>query len=327
MIRLKSPAAILSGIVLSLLLLVACGGVADSQPTLAPPPTAANAKAVQPTTPQPTPSLAPTDTATARPPTATATPSPTPSPSSTPAEASYRVVYVAPDDELNVRRQAGVESEIVATLSPAATGLDLAGSGRMSDGSLWVPLALDGSEGWVNSLFLTESVSGEKFCEAEAPGDLLEQFQEAIESEDAESLQDAVDVQRGFHLRVSWWNPEVWLRGSELEEIFSSQEAYDWGVEDGSGRPIEGTFSDVILPLLQEDLLNAEEMGCNEILHGGTAGLVQLPAEYEGINYYSLFRPPGPGDVEMDWGTWVVGIEKWQGSYNIAFLVHFRWEI
>ena len=328
MIRLKSLAILLLGVSLSLLLLVACGGVAGDQPTLSPPPTTNAQEAVQATEPPPTPTLLPTDTAAPPSPTVTPEPSPTPSPSSTPQmEASYRVVYVAPDDELNVRQEAGVESEVMGTLSPQATDLDLAGAGRMNDGSLWVPLPLDGSQGWVNSLFLTESVPAETFCQAEEPQELLEQLQEAIEDEDAESLQGAVDVQRGLHVRTTWWNPEVWLRGSELDALFSSSEEYDWGVEDGSGRPIEGTFSEVILPLLQEDLLGAEEIACNEILHGGTAGLVQLPEEYEGINYYSLHRPPGPGEVEMDWGTWVVGIEKWQDAYSITFLVHVRWEI
>jgi hypothetical protein len=79
--------------------------------------------------------------------------------------------------------------------------------------------------------------------------------------------------------------------------------------------------------MLERDLLPATETGCNEILHGGTAGLVQLPDSFAGINYYSFYRPAGPDEVEMDWGTWVAGVERWQGSYQIAFLVHFAWEI
>ena len=75
------------------------------------------------------------------------------------------------------------------------------------------------------------------------------------------------------------------------------------------------------------DLLEATEIGCNEILHGGTAGLIQLPDGYETINYYSFYRPGSAEYEGMDWGTWVVGVESWQGEFFLSFLVHFAWEI
>jgi hypothetical protein len=98
-------------------------------------------------------------------------------------------------------------------------------------------------------------------------------------------------------------------------------------VADGSGAPIEGAFSKTMLPLIDRNLTPASVSGCDEILHGGTAGLVKLPASYEGVNYYSLYRPAGPDDFELDWGTWVIGIERWQGQYYLSFLVHYEWEI
>jgi hypothetical protein len=39
-----------------------------------------------------------------------------------------------------------------------------------------------------------------------------------------------------------------------------------------------------------------------------------------------MYRP-APADQELDWGTWVVGIERWQERYFVSFLVHFEWEI
>jgi hypothetical protein len=81
------------------------------------------------------------------------------------------------------------------------------------------------------------------------------------------------------------------------------------------------------VPLLDENLLGASETSCGDILHGGTAGLVQLPPSYEGLNYVSFYRPPAPGEIEFDWGSWAVGIERWHGEYRLSFLVHYEWEI
>ena len=136
-----------------------------------------------------------------------------------------------------------------------------------------------------------------------------------------------VEEGRSLRIRRHWWNPEVNLDSDVVPEIFISTESHRWGVADGSGEAIVGTFSVVIDPLLRQNLLGATEIGCGIILHGGTAGFVKLPIAYEGINFYSLYRPAGPDEFELDWGTWVVGIETWQDDYRLAFLVHYEWEI
>ena len=52
----------------------------------------------------------------------------------------------------------------------------------------------------------------------------------------------------------------------------------------------------------------------------------RLPDGYEPINFYSSFWP-GTEGYSMDWGFWVVGVERWQDEYFISYLVHFAWEI
>ena len=91
-------------------------------------------------------------------------------------------------------------------------------------------------------------------------------------------------------------------------------------------RSIVGPFSERILPDLEEDLLPASERACNEILHGSTAGFVQLPEEYEAVNFYSLYRPAPEDGIEFDWGSWVAGVEQVDNRYVVTFLVPFAWE-
>ena len=285
------------------------------------------------------PPSSPTSSATAIPPSATPQP-PTATPlpptatatqvregTSTEGEQTYEVAYVASDDPLNVRAEPDPEAEIVGTLPLQTEGIEVTGAGEQVGDNLWLPIEAGELAGWVNSLYLTETIAADTFCESEEARALVEAFQEAVAVTDEEALAGLINPQRGLRVRVSWWNPEVWLSGQEVDNLLSSDTVYNWGVEDGSGNRIQGSFRDVILPMLERDLLPADEIACNEIVHGGTAGLVQLPEAYEGLNYYAFYRPPGPDQVEMDWGTWVVGVEQWQGEYEVAFLVHFAWEI
>jgi uncharacterized protein YraI len=250
-----------------------------------------------------------------------ATPSPTEGPQ------LHHVAFVAEDDVLNVRSGPGVDFDVVFSLAPDASGIQAVGSGQVVLSSTWIPIVADGQSGWVNGRFLTETIEDEAFCEDDAVPALLEEFGEAVADQNDDLLAQLVHPERGLRVRHTWWNPEVILREAEAETILAGETEHDWGIEDGSGLPIAGTFAEKILPLLKDDLLSATEAACNEILHGGTAGIVRLPDGYQTISLYSFFRPGTEANGGLDWGAWVVGVEKWQGDFYISFLVHFAWEI
>jgi hypothetical protein len=294
---------------------------AESPPAL---PTTSPATAV----PSPiavTPTIAPTSppTATAAAPTATAIP-PTNEPA---AIGNYRVVFVTADDVLNVRSGPGPDFDVVGELPPEAEGVEVQrGSETFTEGSTWVMVNYGAVEGWVNSRFLTEMVETAAFCDDSDALALIEDLGTAIASEDGLLLGSLVHPERGLRLRHDWWNPEVFVEGEAVADLFGSTESYDWGTEDGSGFAINGTFSEVLLPTLQEDFLTATEIGCDEFLSGATTGLVQLPEEYEALHFFSVHRP-AEDESGFDWGTWVVGVDKWQGAYYLSFLIHYDYEI
>ena len=72
--------------------------------------------------------------------------------------------------------------------------------------------------------------------------------------------------------------------------------------------------------------MGAPRLACDEILHGPTAGLVILPDGYEQLHYFSAYRP-APESQEFDWGTWVIGVDRWQGQYYLSYLIHYDYEI
>lgn len=303
-----------------LLTLTACGTIptpaqqasTPQQPTVtATLPTATTAPT---TSPLPTATAAATNTA--------------PAPSEalpTTSEDVYRVAFLAPNDVLNVRTGPGADNDIAGTLPPDAQGITITGKGREVANAVWVPIAAGELEGWVNSRFLTGQVASEDFCGDVAVLAVLDELETAVATQDSALLAQLTHPERGLRLHHDWWNPAVWLSTGEVGTLFESTTSYEWGTADGSGLPISGSFSEVMLPLLEEDLLNAIESACNQLPHGATAGDVRLPNGYAQVNHYGLHRPPA--DIEFDWGTWAVGIELWQGAYHLSYLVHYDYEI
>ena len=305
-------------------------GSPTALPTQTSPPPATTVLATATNTPTPTPippsatppPSTPTLAPTALPPTAT----PVPPEAAAPV---YRVAFVAANDTLNVRRRADADSAVIGQLPPDATGITVAGEGQgVRGGGLWLPVETAVGSGYVNSRFLTEAIGREAFCADPAVNELLTRLQTAIATEDAALLGQLVHPTRGLRLRLNWWNEEVIVREDALADIFRdrARDAVNWGTNEGSGEAIRGTFSDVMLPFLTRDLLGATQWACAELLYGPTAGLITLPEGYEAVHFYSAYRP-APAEQEFDWGTWAVGVERWQGRYYVSYLIHYRYEI
>ena len=45
-------------------------------------------------------------------------------------------------------------------------------------------------------------------------------------------------------------------------------------------------------------------------------------------SHYSVYRPAiDDEDNIFDWGSWVIGIEYWDGTPHLVYFVHYEWEI
>ncbi len=284
------------------------------------------------TKPIPTETTIPAATAvptnTAIPPTAatatqTAVP-PTPSPTATSNNpTTFAVIFVESNDTLNVRSGPGVSFDIVGTLPPDTDDVQIIGTGQLVFGSTWVPVQQGSVSGWVNGRFLTQVVPSQTFCSETAVSQLLDQLKTAVANQDDAIFAQLIHPERGLRVRLLWHEAETRL---DSQHLLNDPTSYSWGTAAGSGEAIIGTPANVLLPKLTADLLNAAELGCNEILRGGTAGFVTLPDEYAPINFYTFYRPGTEEFAELNWGSWAVGIEKWQGHYYLSTLVHYQWE-
>lgn len=164
-------------------------------------------------------------------------------------------------------------------------------------------------------------------CASPEVAALIARLRAALAEEDEAALSALIHPERGLSVRMAWWNPPVTFSGAAAEKLLTDETSYDWGTEDGSGFAITGSFAEVALPPLQQDLVGATEIGCDEILAGATAGLVQLPPEDGGMRFVSLYRPAPPDVIEFDWGSWVVGYAEADGELYLTTLIHYAYEI
>jgi uncharacterized protein YraI len=77
---------------------------------------------------------------------------------------TYWVVYVAPDDVLNIRAGPSVGYPVVARIPPGGRGVRLEGHCRQ-----WCPVSYNGASGWVNPLYLAPEPAVTPFVERQIP--------------------------------------------------------------------------------------------------------------------------------------------------------------
>ena len=239
------------------------------------------------------------------------------------------MVMLGEGDLLNVRAGAGTGNDVLETLGPEVRDLQPTGNVEEVDGITWVEIQREGdATGWVSKAFLTEQVSSQAFCDDERAGKLIDEFIQAVKAQDGDALARLVSPVHGLTIQHNWWNPAVTLDSAEtIRNIFFSTTDFDWGTADGSGLPVVGPFKDAVLPKLR-DVLDADfTQHCNILESGtsagGTTGQLTWPTEYANLNYIALFRA-APASEEMNWRTWVVGIEYVGGVPYLAVLIQYQ---
>jgi hypothetical protein len=276
-------------------------------------------------------SLVPVATATQSPateapaPVSTAPPQPTVQTSS---EYRYAVVWVPSDNPLPVRQPAGITSMAVDQLASDQRGIGVTGKMTQLGSSAWVEIYRpQGSTGWVNGWNLTEDVAPEVFCADPRVADLANRFILALQDRNGAQMAQLTSPRRGLIFRHDWWNPEVQFGLATVSAVFQDPSSLNWGVNRDSEQPIQGPFSEVILPSLDDVFSVAPEMKCNGLGVGSTAQVAEWPSEFANLNFLSFHRPaPQPGNA-LNWRTWALGIEYVEGHPYLALAIQYRGEI
>jgi hypothetical protein len=228
-------------------------------------------------------------------------------------------------ETMKVYTAAGSGSGVAGSLAWDAVDLHSTGNVQTIGTDTWVELNLPGGgTGWLDRNHLTEYVPSADFCVDGRAVSLFETLYEAARTNDGRILAPIVSPVHGLTVTyIHNGNPKLYDPG-QVGMVFGSIEIVDWGLGPGSGLPVQGTFEDLVRPDILAVFASAETH-CNVIKLGGASYSVVWPASWKNINFYSVYKPGSPG-TEMDWMTWLAGVEYVDGLPYLFSLSRFNWE-
>ena len=151
---------------------------------------------------------------------------------------------------------------------------------------------------------------------------LIDSLKKAILTSDGELLSSLVSP-NGMEVRwVRYGNPITYGQ-DQAKFLFETTFEADWGAEPGSGQDKKGSFHDVIVPDLVKIFNQQYTLHCNDIPHGGASYDISWPYKKD---FYSIYFAGTQPNGNLDWHTWVVGIEYVNGKPLIYALMQFFWE-
>ena len=105
--------------------------------------------------------------------------------------------------------------------------------------------------------------------------------------------------------------------------LFDSTDRIDWGAAP-SGLETKGSFNEVIVPALLKVFNKDYILDCDQVQIGGAAYKATWP--YAGINFYSVYFAGSPNSNNLDWRTWLIGMEYVKGQPYLYAIMQFFWE-
>lgn len=152
---------------------------------------------------------------------------------------------------------------------------------------------------------------------------LIDSFKKAVLTADGQLLSSLVSPARGMDVAYYRDGTVITYQPEHAKFLFETTFEVDWGTEPGSGALKRGSFHDVVVPELVRIFNQPYTLYCNELKYGG---VTYEPAwEYQS-EFYSIHFPGTPENGNMDWRTWVIGIEYVSGKPYVYALMQFFWE-
>jgi hypothetical protein len=152
---------------------------------------------------------------------------------------------------------------------------------------------------------------------------MVDSFKTAILNSDGPLLSSLVSPSRGMDVAYFRDGTVITYQPEHAKFLFETTFQVDWGAEPGSGQMKRGSFHEVVVPELVHIFSQPFTLHCNELKHGGATYEMEWP--YEG-EFYSIHFPGTQANGNLDWQTWVMGIEYVGGKPYVYALIQYFWE-
>jgi hypothetical protein len=235
------------------------------------------------------------------------------------------VVFVSKNDVLNIRSAAGVTNPVVGIFGPDANNVFRTGlSATVGNDTWWEVNNPSGGTGWVNAYYLAEWIPPVTFCADVRVKTLLTNLGVAFKNSDGKTLANLASPKHGITFYLVHNNPPVTIPQNQVSTLFTSTTPINWGPAAASGQVVTGTFKDVMASKVVEVVTaTGLQATCNDLSKAGNV-VSPWPAEFATINFYSLYKPGSPG-VDLDWRTFLVGIEFVGGQPYVVSMINYQW--
>jgi len=167
-------------------------------------------------------------------------------------------------------------------------------------------------------------ISPADFCADSQPKVLIDNFKEALQTSNATSFASLISPIHGMDARLYRDGRVVNYDTQHVQFLFDSTYVVDWGAAPGSGLETKGSFHEVVLPALLKVLNKDYMLDCNQVQVGGATYKAAWP--YPGVNFYSVYFPGTPANNNLDWRTWLIGMEYVNGKPYLYAIMQFFWE-
>lgn len=240
------------------------------------------------------------------------------------------VVFVPEQQSVAVHTRPDANAEVVDYLEANQTNIPLSGNYQVKDERLWIEIQLpQGGNGWIDAEYITSTYPADQFCSHPQVQGLTESILDIFDQKDGHRLAEVVSPIHGLRVRIHWSNAEVFLGSrQDISNLFTDSNVKIFGVDKLSQTPLQGTFSEIVYPLLV-DVREGGIETCNTLEAGLAAdwvsGFIQWPFEYANLNYLAQFRPAPPED-ELNWRMWAFGIEWISQQPYLTVMVHYQWD-
>lgn len=152
---------------------------------------------------------------------------------------------------------------------------------------------------------------------------LIDSLKTSVLTSDGALLSSLVSPANGMD--VSYFHNGTVINYDQQHAKFLYETTFevDWGIDPASGTPKTGPFHQVIVPRLATIFNQPYTLHCNELKHGGASYPVVFPYDK---GFYSIYFPGTEANGNLDWNTWLVGVEHVDGKPYIYTLMQFFWE-
>lgn len=170
---------------------------------------------------------------------------------------------------------------------------------------------------------VTPSVGTGNICTDPQVPALIDSLKNAVLNSDGPLLSSLVSPASGMDVRYFRDGTVVNYRADQAMFLFETTYEVDWGTAPGSGEMKRGAFHDVVVPDLVRLFNQPYTPYCNELKVGGATYEPAFPYEK---GFYSIHFPGTQPNGNMDWHTWVAGIEYVDNRPYIYALMQLFWE-